>query len=280
MYNPTLDGASHGCWSTSTRNVDVHYSSGVANHFFFDLAEGSGVTAYGTSPLCGPASPVTGIGRDKAGDLVPRPGQLLRLQHQLHRGARLHPLGRRRPVRLLRHRLQGRAGRLDGGERGRRRRLLHGNDFAFTLSAPTTTIDPGTSVTLTANTVLVNGEAEEVTFSAGSTPAGVTVSFEPATVTAGGSTTVTVTAAADAGRSSAPVTIRAAAASITRSAALTVTVNSSPGCTATNGTDVAIPDNTTVQSTIDLPDCPQPRRRPARSRCTSCTPTSVTWWSA
>src|SRR4029453_19007800 len=29
MYNPTLDGRSHGCWSTSTRSVDVHYSSGV-----------------------------------------------------------------------------------------------------------------------------------------------------------------------------------------------------------------------------------------------------------
>ncbi|WP_412541571.1 M4 family metallopeptidase [Longispora sp. K20-0274] len=66
MYNPTLDGSSHGCWSTSTKNVDVHYSSGVANHFYFNLAEGTGATAYGTSPVCGSAPAVVGIGRAKA----------------------------------------------------------------------------------------------------------------------------------------------------------------------------------------------------------------------
>ncbi|GIG57453.1 peptidase M4 [Longispora fulva] len=66
MYNPALDGSSHGCWSTSTKNVDVHYSSGVANHFYFNLAEGTGATAYGTSPVCGSAPAVVGIGRAKA----------------------------------------------------------------------------------------------------------------------------------------------------------------------------------------------------------------------
>jgi Zn-dependent metalloprotease len=66
MYNPTLDGSSHGCWSTSTNSVDVHYSSGVGNHFFFNLAEGSGATAFGTSTPCGSAPAVTGIGRAKA----------------------------------------------------------------------------------------------------------------------------------------------------------------------------------------------------------------------
>ncbi|HEV7962784.1 MAG TPA: M4 family metallopeptidase [Actinoplanes sp.] len=66
MYNPTLDGSSHGCWATRTKLVDVHYSSGVGNHFFFDLAEGTGATAYGTSPVCGSAAAVTGIGRSKA----------------------------------------------------------------------------------------------------------------------------------------------------------------------------------------------------------------------
>ncbi|MGI5241740.1 M4 family metallopeptidase [Dactylosporangium sp. CA-139066] len=69
MYNPPLDGASHGCWSTTTKDVDVHYASGVANHFFFDLAEGTGKTRYGTSPICGNAAAVTGIGRDKASQI-------------------------------------------------------------------------------------------------------------------------------------------------------------------------------------------------------------------
>ncbi len=63
MHDPSLDGSSFSCWSASVGGEDVHYSSGVANHFFFMLAEGSGSTAYGTSPTCGGAPAVTGIGR-------------------------------------------------------------------------------------------------------------------------------------------------------------------------------------------------------------------------
>ncbi|GAA2357762.1 hypothetical protein Cme02nite_33590 [Catellatospora methionotrophica] len=66
MYNPGLDGASHTCYGPTTPSVDPHYSSGVGNHFFFNLAVGTGATAYGTSPICGSAAPVVGIGRAKA----------------------------------------------------------------------------------------------------------------------------------------------------------------------------------------------------------------------
>jgi Zn-dependent metalloprotease len=66
MFDPAKDGHSHGCWSATTKDVDVHLSSGVGNHFFFNLAEGTGSTKYGTSPSCGNAPAVAGIGRDKA----------------------------------------------------------------------------------------------------------------------------------------------------------------------------------------------------------------------
>lgn len=69
MDDPKLDGASHSCWSSSTKNVDVHYSSGVGNHFFYLLAEGSGSATIGgrqhSSPTCN-GSTVTGIGRTDA----------------------------------------------------------------------------------------------------------------------------------------------------------------------------------------------------------------------
>jgi len=72
MDNPRLDGVSHSCWSSSTKNVDVHYSSGVGNHFFYLLAEGSGSQEIGnrthTSPTCN-GSTVTGIGSDPAADI-------------------------------------------------------------------------------------------------------------------------------------------------------------------------------------------------------------------
>lgn len=64
MYNPSLDGRSYNCW-LSGRRADPHYTSGIGNHFVFLLSEGSGATAYGTSPTCN-NSTVTGIGRDKA----------------------------------------------------------------------------------------------------------------------------------------------------------------------------------------------------------------------
>ncbi|GAB2753068.1 M4 family metallopeptidase [Nocardioides salsibiostraticola] len=69
MDNPIADGSSPNCYSSNTKNLDVHYSSGVGNHFFYLLAEGSGAKTIGgtahNSPTCN-GSTVTGIGRSAA----------------------------------------------------------------------------------------------------------------------------------------------------------------------------------------------------------------------
>lgn len=66
MYKPSTDTASKDCWYSGIGSVDVHYSSGVANHFFYLLAEGSAPAApLVASPTCNGAT-VTGIGRAKA----------------------------------------------------------------------------------------------------------------------------------------------------------------------------------------------------------------------
>lgn len=70
MDDPSKDGSSAKCWSSTVGNLNVHYSSGVGNHAFFLLAVGSGAhtingVAY-DSPTCD-GSTVTGIGNDKAG---------------------------------------------------------------------------------------------------------------------------------------------------------------------------------------------------------------------
>jgi len=41
MIQPSIDGASADCWYSGVGSLDVHYSSGVANHFFYLLAEGT-----------------------------------------------------------------------------------------------------------------------------------------------------------------------------------------------------------------------------------------------
>jgi zinc metalloprotease ZmpA len=70
MDNPSADGSSANCWTTGTKNLDVHYSSGVGNHFFYLLSEGSGAKSLNgvsyNSPTCN-GSTVTGIGRTAAG---------------------------------------------------------------------------------------------------------------------------------------------------------------------------------------------------------------------
>ena len=72
MDKPSADGSSFDCWSSTVGSADVHYSSGVGNHFFYLLAEGSGAKTIGgvahNSPTCN-GSTVTGIGRDAAGKI-------------------------------------------------------------------------------------------------------------------------------------------------------------------------------------------------------------------
>ncbi len=69
MYKPSLDGKSPDAWSKSLGRLDVHYSSGVANHFYFLLAHGSQIDAFSgniQSPMANGVTSVPGIGNDKA----------------------------------------------------------------------------------------------------------------------------------------------------------------------------------------------------------------------
>ncbi|MEV6210671.1 M4 family metallopeptidase [Kitasatospora sp. NPDC051914] len=69
MDKPSKDGGSADYWSSTVGSKDVHYSSGVGNHFFYLLAEGSGAKTINGVSYNSPTSngsTVTGIGRDKA----------------------------------------------------------------------------------------------------------------------------------------------------------------------------------------------------------------------
>ncbi|MEU3935479.1 M4 family metallopeptidase [Streptomyces sp. NPDC029044] len=69
MDKPSKDGSSKDSWSSSLGGLDVHYSSGPANHFFYLLSEGSGKKTINGVAYDSPTSngsTVTGIGRTKA----------------------------------------------------------------------------------------------------------------------------------------------------------------------------------------------------------------------
>jgi len=69
MDRPSRDFASADCWSPTVGNLDVHYSSGPLNHWFYLASEGSGAKVINgvpyNSPTCN-ASTVTGMGRAAA----------------------------------------------------------------------------------------------------------------------------------------------------------------------------------------------------------------------
>ncbi|MFG2603145.1 M4 family metallopeptidase [Streptomyces sp. NPDC048514] len=69
LDKPSKDGNSADYWSSGVGNLNVHHSSGVGNHFFYLLAEGSGSKTINGVTYNSPTyngSTVTGIGRAKA----------------------------------------------------------------------------------------------------------------------------------------------------------------------------------------------------------------------
>ncbi|MFG3284849.1 M4 family metallopeptidase [Streptomyces sp. NPDC048111] len=69
MDKPSKDGGSADSWYNGVGNLDVHYSSGPANHWFYLASEGSGTKVINGVTYNSPTSdglPVTGVGRDKA----------------------------------------------------------------------------------------------------------------------------------------------------------------------------------------------------------------------
>jgi len=75
MYSPNVDGKSADCWYATVGKLDVHYSSGPANHVYYLMAEGSKpANGQPVSPTCkaGDTKKATGsdtlagVGRAKA----------------------------------------------------------------------------------------------------------------------------------------------------------------------------------------------------------------------
>ncbi|MFF0436138.1 M4 family metallopeptidase [Streptomyces sp. NPDC004327] len=69
MDQPSKDGSSADYWSKTVGRLNVHYSSGPANHFFYLLSEGSGAKTINGVSYNSPTyngSTVTGIGRQAA----------------------------------------------------------------------------------------------------------------------------------------------------------------------------------------------------------------------
>lgn len=73
MDKPSADKMSYDCYSKRVAMDDPHYSSGIGNHFFYLLAQGTGAKTFAGLPhegfVCSGSASLTGLGNDVAGQI-------------------------------------------------------------------------------------------------------------------------------------------------------------------------------------------------------------------
>jgi hypothetical protein len=98
------------------------------------------------------------------------------------------------------------------------------NDFSIGANPSTVSITAGGSGSTAVNTAVVSGSAEAIALSASGLPAGASAGFVPASVAAGGSSTLTFTVGTSVATGSYPITVTGTAPSATHTTTVTLTV--------------------------------------------------------
>jgi len=103
------------------------------------------------------------------------------------------------------------------------------NDFTISAGPSSLSVAQGSAGTSTISTAIVSGSAENITLSASGLPSGVTATFNPTSVTTGGSSTLTLTASGTATLGGpVAVTVSGTAPSATHSLTVSLTVTAPP----------------------------------------------------
>ncbi|MFC3384273.1 M4 family metallopeptidase [Couchioplanes azureus] len=261
MYNPSLAGDPN-CWSTSIPSTEVHAAAGPLNHWFYLVAEGSAPTnGQPASPTCNSSS-VTGISIRKAGEIYYNALQAKTSTWKyanvrtasLTAAKNLYPNSctEFNTVKAAWNAISVPAQPGEATCTG-----TPGNDFSVSASPASGSVAAGAAATTTIATATTSGAAQTVALSASGLPGGATATFNPASVTSGSSATLTISTSASTPSGSYPITVTGTG-SATHSVTYTLTVTGGPGgsCTASNGTDVSIPDaGAAVTSTITVSGC-------------------------
>ncbi|WP_248965963.1 M4 family metallopeptidase [Sphaerisporangium perillae] len=124
-------------------------------------------------------------------------------------------------------------------------------DFSISASPAAGTVTAGQAATSTIATATTAGTAQTVALSASGLPSGATAGFNPASVTSGGSSTMTIATTASTPAGTYSVTITGTGQTATHTATYSLTVQGTSGSrTFRNDTDYAINDWATITSSI------------------------------
>ena len=123
----------------------------------------------------------------------------------------------------------------------------------FTVSAPGTTVEQGTTATDSVTVSAINGFTGTVSLSVSGLPSGVTATFSPATVTGSAGTTLSFVATNTATVGAATVTITATSGTLTSTTTLTLNVTAEPNFTiAASPAAVSVPAATSGSASISI----------------------------
>ncbi|MEV4220848.1 M28 family peptidase [Nonomuraea sp. NPDC049725] len=228
MYNPGLLNDPN-CYSSQIPNTEVHAAAGPLNHWFYLLAEGSNPGGgKPSSPICsgGPSS-VTGIGIQDAGKIF------------------MSALGRKTSSwRYVNVRSASVAAAVElfgansaacnttkaawnavsvPAQSGEPACGTPGNDFSIALNPASGSAEPGQQATTVVSTQTTSGSSQTVNLSATGLPSGTTASFNPASVTSGNSSTLTLSVGSSTAEGTYPITVTGSG-SATHTATFTLTV--------------------------------------------------------
>jgi len=101
--------------------------------------------------------------------------------------------------------------------------------FSISANPSSLTVTAGQSATATISTTLISGRPQTINLSASGLPLGATVSFNPPSVTTGGSSTLTISTSTSTPASTSTVIVTGASGSATRTTTITLTVDNPSG---------------------------------------------------
>ncbi|WP_328972307.1 M20/M25/M40 family metallo-hydrolase [Streptomyces sp. NBC_00239] len=231
MYNPGALGHP-ACYSSSIPGTEEHAAAGPLNHWFYLLAEGSNPGGGKPSSATCNGSAVTGVGIQNAGKVF-YGAMLLKTSGMTYKRYRTATLTTAKNLDAscgLFHTTKAAWDAISvPAQPGDPTCTGQQNDFSLALSPAAGDVEAGSSVRTTVNTTTVSGGSQQVTLSASGAPAGVSVSFDPATVPSGSSSAMTVSTSAATTAGTYPITVTGTAGTTSHTAQYTLRVGGGTG---------------------------------------------------
>lgn len=123
-------------------------------------------------------------------------------------------------------------------------------DFSLSASPASGSVNPGGTVTTTIQSAVVTGAAQTVSLAASGLPTGATAAFAPASVTAGGSSVLTVSTTGSTPAGTYPVTVTGTGTAATRTTSFSLVVTASNFSVAVSPTSVTVGRGTSVSTSV------------------------------